>query len=245
MRTTQKPTDRTGRFWAAVCLVATLSGCTPPEQKALEEGSRLLADDKPAEALEQLEKAQVFIEEDEILKKQSKITGKLYNQLGLAHQILSRTVENEAIKSNHREKAETFYSNTIKSQNTPPAIQQIAYRNRALLYFEKYNLADLNKSKENEEDFRKMAKKAADEFDGLRNIMTDDKFEFWIEKGTVELHAKLYDKASASFKKVSTKSSEANNGLGVINTIESDRARGSARAEKNKTAALASAQGFT
>ena len=55
MRTTQKPTDLTGQLLAAVCLVATLTGCTPPEQNALEEGSRLLADGKTVEALKQLE----------------------------------------------------------------------------------------------------------------------------------------------------------------------------------------------
>ncbi|MDB4794657.1 hypothetical protein OAG73_00470, partial [bacterium] len=68
MRTTQNHTDRPGRLLAAVCLVAALAGCTPPEQKALEDGSRLLAAGKTAEALVQLEKAQEFIEENEILK---------------------------------------------------------------------------------------------------------------------------------------------------------------------------------
>ena len=236
MRTTQKPTDRTGRLWAAVCVVATLSGCTPPEQKALEEGSRLLAERKTAEALVELEKAKVSIENDEILKKEFKITGKLYNQLGLAHQILSRSAKDDNAKNDHSTKALEFYGNTI-NQNTPPVIKQRAYLNRAWLYFENHNLEDLKKSKEKEEDFRKNAIKAAEDFHRVRS-MTGDKFEFWIEKGTVELHAKLYDKASASFKEVSIKSSEANNGLGVINTIESDRARGSARVEKNKTAAM-------
>ena len=68
MRTTQNPTDRVGRLLAAVCLVATLAGCTPPEQKALEEGSRLLADGKTAGALERLEDAR---ETEDILKGQA------------------------------------------------------------------------------------------------------------------------------------------------------------------------------
>ena len=90
MCTTQNPTDRVGRLLAAVCLVATLAGCTPPEQKALEEGSRLLADGKTAGALERLEDARERIENHSNLKTNLVVVGKLYNQLGLAHQILSK-----------------------------------------------------------------------------------------------------------------------------------------------------------
>ncbi|SVC65561.1 uncharacterized protein METZ01_LOCUS318415, partial [marine metagenome] len=219
MRTTQNSTDRPGRLLAAVCLVATLAGCTPPEQKALEDGSRLLAAGKAKEALAELQKAQKFIENDETLKKEPKITGKLYNQLGLAHQTLSRSAVDYDAKSDYRAKALGFYGNTIE-QNPPPAIKQHAYQNRAWLYFEKYSFVDLKDSKEKQENFREMAKKAADDFQRLCDLTTDDKFKFWIEKGTVELHARLFTKARASFGKLSKKSSLAHNGLGVIDSLD-------------------------
>ncbi|MEC8973563.1 MAG: hypothetical protein VX509_06550, partial [Verrucomicrobiota bacterium] len=66
--------------------MAALAGCTPPEQKALEEGSRLLAAGDPAGALEQLEVARASIEDHPNLKNNLVVVGKLYNQLGLAHQ---------------------------------------------------------------------------------------------------------------------------------------------------------------
>ena len=219
MRTTQNPTDRIGRLLAAVCLVAALAGCTPPEQKALEDGSRLLAAGKTAEALVQLQDARERIEKHPTLKTNLVVVGTLYNQLGLAHQTLSRSAIDDDAKSDHRVKANVFYGKTIE-QNSPPKIKQHAFQNRAWLYFEKYNFVDLKDSKEKQEDFRKMAKNAADDFQRLCDLTTDEKFKFWLEKGTVELHAKLFTKARDSFGKLSEKSSLARNGLGVIDSLD-------------------------
>ena len=219
MRTTQNPTDRIGRLLAAVCLVAALAGCTPPEQKALEDGSRLLAAGKTAEALVQLQDARERIEKHPTLKTNLVVVGTLYNQLGLAHQTLSRSAIDDDAKSDHRVKANVFYGKTIE-QNSPPKIKQHAFQNRAWLYFEKYNFVDLKDSKEKQEDFRKMAKNAAADFQRLCDLTTDEKFKFWLEKGTVELHAKLFTKARDSFGKLSEKSSLARNGLGVIDSLD-------------------------
>ena len=219
MRTTQNPTDGIGRLLATVCLVAALAGCTPPEQKALEDGSRLLAAGKTAEALVQLQDARERIEKHPTLKTNLVVVGTLYNQLGLAHQTLSRSAIDDDAKSDHRVKANVFYGKTIE-QNSPPKIKQHAFQNRAWLYFEKYNFVDLKDSKEKQEDFRKMAKNAADDFQRLCDLTTDEKFKFWLEKGTVELHAKLFTKARDSFGKLSEKSSLARNGLGVIDSLD-------------------------
>jgi len=202
MRTTQNSTDRPGRLLAAVCLVATLAGCTPPEQKALEDGSRLLAAGKAKEALAELQKAQKFIENDETLKKEPKITGKLYNQLGLAHQTLSRSAVDYDAKSDYRAKALGFYGNTIE-QNPPPAIKQHAYQNRAWLYLE---------AEEWDE--------AAKDLGSLLQITTipgstNNVFQYWLEKGTAEFGAGRIADAKESFNKIPN-DPRAQNNLGNI-----------------------------
>ncbi|MDB4668904.1 hypothetical protein OAF50_03160 [bacterium] len=175
MRTTQNHTDRPGRLLAAVCLVAALAGCTPPEQKALEDGSRLLAAGKTAEALVQLEKAQEFIEENEILKKEPKITGKLYNQLGLAHQIISKD-KTGADKPRDLIRAKEYFDRAIDKGGQESKI--LAYQNRAWLHLEAEEWEKATA------DFDALIM----ETDGLSNHV----FNLWLEKGTACLVAKKF-----------------------------------------------------
>ena len=202
MRTTQNPTDRIGRLLAAVCLVAALAGCTPPSQKALEEGSRLLAAGKTAEALVQLQDARKRIEGHPNLKTNLVVVGNLYNQLGLAHQTLSRSAIDADAKSDHRDKAGVFYGKTIE-QNPPLAIQQHAYQNRAWLYLE---------AEEWEE--------AAEDLGSLLHITdnqgsTNNVFQYWLEKGTAEFGAGRIADAKESFNEIPN-DPRAQNNLGNI-----------------------------
>ena len=183
---------------AAVCLVAALAGCTPPEQKALEDGSRLLAAGKTAEALAQLEKAQEFIEENEILKKEPKITGKLYNQLGLAHQIISKD-KTGADKTPVLKKAKEYFDRAIDKGGQESKI--LAYQNRAWLHLEAEEWEKATA------DFDALIM----ETDGLSNHV----FNLWLEKGTAEFGAGKIAAAKASFNEIPD-DPRAQNNLGNI-----------------------------
>ena len=230
MRTTQNPTDRIGRLLAAVCLVAALAGCTPPEQKALEDGSRLLAAGKTAEALVQLQDARKRIEGHPNLKTNLVVVGKLYNQLGLAHQTLSRSAIDDDAKSDHRAKASVFYGKTIE-QNPPLAIKQHAYQNRAWLYLE---------AEEWEE--------AAKDFGSLLHITTNpgstnNVFQYWLEKGTAEFGAGRIAEAEKSFNKIPN-DARAQNNLGNIawkqkrNAVAADHFEQAINLDEKNTTAL-------
>ncbi len=230
MRTTQNPTDRIGRLLAAVCLVAALAGCTPPEQKALEEGSRLLAAGKTAEALVQLQDARKRIEGHPNLKTNLVVVGKLYNQLGLAHQTLSRSAIDDDAKSDHRTKAGIFYGKTIE-QNPPLAIQQYAYQNRAWLYLEAVEW-----------------EKAAEDLGSLLQITenqgsTNNVFQYWLEKGTAEFGAGRIAEAEKSFNKIPN-DARAQNNLGNIawkqkrNAVAADHFEQAINLDEKNTTAL-------
>ena len=230
MRTTQNPTDRIGRLLAAVCLVAALAGCTPPEQKALEDGSRLLAAGKTAEALVQLQNARERIEGHPNLKTNIVVVGKLYNQLGLAHQTLSRSAIDDDAKSDHRAKASGFYGKTIE-QNPPLAIKQHAFQNRAWLYLE---------AEEWEE--------AAKDFGSLLHITTNpgstnNVFQYWLEKGTAEFGAGRIADAMESFNKIPN-DTRAQNNLGNIawkqkrNDVAADHFEQAINLDEKNTTAL-------
>jgi len=199
MRTTQKPTDLTGRLLAAVCLVATLTGCTPPEQNALEEGSRLLADGKTADALKQLEAARKRIEDHPNLKTNLVVVGKLYNQLGLSHQILSKNKTGDAKIGELRE-AKKCFDLAIEKGGQKSRIQ--AYQNLAWLHLEA-------------EDWEEAAKV----FGSLLITNTSSKstnnvFQYWLEKGTAELRAERISDAMESFSEIPD-NTHAQNGLGT------------------------------
>ena len=230
MRTTQNPTDRIGRLLAAVCLVAALAGCTPPEQKALEDGSRLLAAGKTAEALVQLQDARERIEKHPTLKTNLVVVGTLYNQLGLAHQTLSRSAIDDDAKSDHRDKASGFYGKTIE-QNPPLAIKQHAYQNRAWLYLE---------AEEWDE--------AAKDFGSLLHITTNpgstnNVFQYWLEKGTAEFGAGRIADAKESFNKIPN-DTRAQNNLGNIawkqkrNDVAADHFEQAINLDEKNTTAL-------
>ena len=230
MRTTQNPTDRIGRLLAAVCLVAALAGCTPPSQKALENGSRLLAAGKTAEALVQLQDARKRIEGHPNLKTNLVVVGKLYNQLGLAHQTLSRLPIDDDAKSDHRTKAGIFYGKTIE-QNPPFAIQQYAYQNRAWLYLEAVEW-----------------EKAAEDLGSLLHITenqgsTNNVFQFWLEKGTAEFGAGRIAEAEKSFSKIPN-DARAQNNLGNIawkqkrNAVAADHFEQAITLDEKNTTAL-------
>ncbi|MDP6915978.1 MAG: tetratricopeptide repeat protein [Verrucomicrobiota bacterium] len=230
MRTTQNPTDRIGRLLAAVCLVAALAGCTPPSQKALENGSRLLAAGKTAEALVQLQDARKRIEGHPNLKTNLVVVGKLYNQLGLAHQTLSRLAIDDDAKSDHRTKAGIFYGKTIE-QNPPFAIQQYAYQNRAWLYLEAVEW-----------------EKAAEDLGSLLHITenqgsTNNVFQFWLEKGTAEFGAGRIAEAEKSFSKIPN-DARAQNNLGNIawkqkrNAVAADHFEQAITLDEKNTTAL-------
>jgi tetratricopeptide (TPR) repeat protein len=230
MRTTQNPTDRIGRLLAAVCLVAALAGCTPPSQKALEDGSRLLAAGKTAEALVQLQDARKRIEGHPNLKTNLVVVGKLYNQLGLAHQTLSRSAIDDDAKSDHRTKAGIFYGKTIE-QNPPLAIQQHAYQNRAWLYLEAVEW-----------------EKAAEDLGSLLHITenqgsTNNVFQYWLEKGTAEFGAGRIAEAEKSFNKIPN-DARAQNNLGNIawkqkrNAVAADHFERAINLDEKNTTAL-------
>ena len=230
MRTTQNPTDRIGRLLAAVCLVAALAGCTPPEQKALEDGSRLLAAGKTAEALVQLQDARKRIEGHPNLKTNLVVVGKLYNQLGLAHQTLSRSAIDAESRLTNRIEAVNFYGKTIE-QNPPFAIQQYAYQNRAWLYLE---------AEEWEE--------AAKDFGSLLHITTNpgstnNVFQYWLEKGTAEFGAGRIAEAEKSFNKIPN-DARAQNNLGNIawkqkrNDVAADHFEQAINLDEKNTTAL-------
>jgi len=199
MRTTQKPTDLTGRLLAAVCLVATLTGCTPPEQNALEEGSRLLADGKTVEALKQLEDARKRIKNHPNLKTNLVVVGKLYNQLGLSHQKLSKNKTGDA-KIGELKEAKKCFVLAIEKGGQKSRIQ--AYQNLAWLHLEA-------------EDWEEAAKV----FGSLLITNTNSKstnnvFQYWLEKGTAELRAERTSDAIKSFSKIPD-NTHAQNGLGT------------------------------
>jgi len=226
MRTTQNHTDRPGRLLAAVCLVAALAGCTPPEQKALEDGSRLLAAGKTAEALVQLEKAQEFIEENEILKKEPKITGKLYNQLGLAHQIISKD-KTGADKPRDLIRAKEYFDRAIDKGGQESKI--LAYQNRAWLHLEAEEWEKATA------DFDALIM----ETDGLSNHV----FNLWLEKGTAEFGAERIDDAKESFSRIPNDPLAQNN-LGTIawkqkrNAVAADHFERAIALDKQNTTAL-------
>ena len=73
---------------------------------------------------------------------------------------------------------------------------------------------------ENLPAFRENAKRAANEFEKLRVSVTDDKFNYWLEKGTAELHAGRFPSARESFKKVDAQNANALNGLGILAALD-------------------------
>ncbi|MDP6306672.1 MAG: tetratricopeptide repeat protein [Verrucomicrobiota bacterium] len=210
--------------------MAALAGCTPPSQKALENGSRLLAAGKTAEALVQLQDARKRIEGHPNLKTNLVVVGKLYNQLGLAHQTLSRLAIDDDAKSDHRTKAGIFYGKTIE-QNPPFAIQQYAYQNRAWLYLEAVEW-----------------EKAAEDLGSLLHITenqgsTNNVFQFWLEKGTAEFGAGRIAEAEKSFSKIPN-DARAQNNLGNIawkqkrNAVAADHFEQAITLDEKNTTAL-------
>ena len=210
--------------------MAALAGCTPPSQKALEDGSRLLAAGKTAEALVQLQDARKRIEGHPNLKTNLVVVGKLYNQLGLAHQTLSRSAIDDDAKSDHRTKAGIFYGKTIE-QNPPLAIQQHAYQNRAWLYLEAVEW-----------------EKAAEDLSSLLHITenqgsTNNVFQYWLEKGTAEFGAGRIAEAEKSFNKIPN-DARAQNNLGNIawkqkrNAVAADHFEQAINLDEKNTTAL-------
>ncbi len=228
MRTTQNPTDRIDRLLAAVCLVAALAGCTPPEQKALEDGSRLLAAGKTAEALMQLKDARERIERHPNLKTNLVVVGTLYNQLGLAHQILSRT-KTGAVKTGAMTEAKKCFDLAIDKGSLESKIQ--AYQNRAWLHLEaeEWKAAD--------DDYEALLMTAS----GTRS--TNHVFNLWLEKGTAEFGAKRIDDAKESFNRIPN-DPRAQNNLGNIawsqtkNAAAADHFERAIALDKKNTTAL-------
>ncbi len=200
MRTTQKSIGKPGHLLAALCLVAILAGCTPPEQTALETGSRLLAAGNAAGALAQLQDARARIEKHPSLKTNLVVVSTLYNQLGLAHQILSKGKTGAAKSAELREAKKCF---ALAVDNGSPAGKIQAYQNLALLQLEAQQW------------------KAADNaFESLLMTIRDTKstnhqFDLWLEKGTAEFGADRIADAKASFNKIPSNPSAQNN-LGNI-----------------------------
>ena len=200
MRTTQKPTNRPGQLWAAACLVAALAGCTPPEQKALEEGSRLLAEGNTAGALQQLEEARKRIEDHPSLKNNLVVVGKLYNQLGLAHQTVAKDQTGTA-KTGALREAKKWFDLAIEKGGQESRLQ--AYQNRAWLHLEAANWEE-----------------AANDLGSLLittrgTNATNHVFDLWLEKGIAEYGAKRIDDAQKSFSKIGH-DPRAQNNLGNI-----------------------------
>ena len=228
MRTTQNPTDRISRLLAAVCLVAALAGCTPPEQKALEDGSRLLAAGKTAEALVQLQDARKRIEGHPNLKTNLVVVGTLYNQLGLAHQILSRT-KTGAAKTGAMTDAKKCFDLAIDHGGLESIIQ--GYQNRAWLNLEaqEWKAADA--------DYDALLMRTS----GTRS--TNHVFNLWLEKGTAEFGAKRIDDAKESFNRIPN-DPRAQNNLGNIawsqkkNAAAADHFERAIALDKKNTTAL-------
>ena len=200
MRTTQNPTDRIGRLLAAFCLVAALAGCTPHEQKALEDGSHLLAAGKTADALVQLQAAFKGIERHPNLKTNLVVVGKLYNQLGLAHQILSKN-KTGAAKTGELREAKKWFDLAIEKGGQGSRIQ--AYENRAWLYLEAWKWEE-----------------AANDLGSLLITTSSAKstnhvFDLWLEKGIAEYGAKRIVDAKESFNRIPNDPLAQNN-LGTI-----------------------------
>ena len=225
MRTTQNPTDRIGRLLAAFCLVAALAGCTPHEQKALEDGSHLLAAGKTADALVQLQVAFKGIERHPNLKTNLVVVGKLYNQLGLAHQILSKN-KTGAAKTGELREAKKWFDLAIEKGGQGSRIQ--AYENRAWLHLE---------VEEWEE--------AANDLGSLLITTSGAKspnhvFDLWLEKGIAEYGAKRIVDAKESFNRIPNDPLAQNN-LGNIawsqkkNAAAADHFERAIALDKNKT----------
>ena len=194
-----------------MCLLVFIAGCTPPEKTALLDGSKLLEEGQPEKALVELDKALDFIAKNEELNRNPKIMGHLHNQIGFAHQTLFRSSNG---KTNHYSAANRAYLFTTTNLSSPPALKQRAHLNLAWLYLERY------KWNENLPAFRENAKRAANEFEKLRVSVTDDKFNYWLEKGTAELHAGQFPSARESFKKVDAQNASALNGLGILAALD-------------------------
>ena len=207
MQTTKKPAYKFVDQGIALCLFVLLAGCTPPEKTSLENGSQLLKDGKPEKALIELDRAFDFISNNEELKRNPKIMGHLHNQIGFAHQALFSATNS---KTNHYSLARQAYLFTITNSSTPPVLKQNAHLNLAWLYLERYDWRD------NLSAFRENAKRAADEFEKLRVSVTDEKFNYWFEKGTIESLAGRFSSARESFKKIGDQDARALNGLGVL-----------------------------
>ncbi len=207
VQTTKKPAHKFIDQGIALCLFALLTGCTPPEKTSLENGSQLLKDGKPEKALIELKRAFDFISNNEELKINPKIMGHLHNQMGFAHQTLFSRDNN---KTNHYSLARQAYLFTITNSSTPPVLKQNAHINLAWLYLERYDWRD------NLSAFRENAKRAADEFDKLRVSVTDENFNYWFEKGSIESLAGRYTSAKESFKKIGDQDAKALNSLGVL-----------------------------
>ena len=206
MQTTKKLAYKFFDQWIALCLFVLLAGCAPPEKTSLEKGSQLLKGGQPEKALVELKRAFDFISNNEELKRNPKIMGHLHNQIGFAHQTMFRSNS----KTNHYSMAKQAYLFTITNSSTPPTLKQSAHLNLAWLYLERYNWTD------NLSAFRENAKKSADEFEKLRLSVTDEKFNYWFEKGTVESLVGRYSSARESFKKIGDQDARALNGLGVL-----------------------------
>ena len=211
MLTIKKPAHKFVDLGISLCLLVFIAGCTPPEKTALLNGSKLLEEGQPERALVELDKALDFIAKNEELKRNPKIMGHLHNQIGFAHQILFRSSNG---KTNHYSAAHRAYLFTTTNLSTPPALKQRAHLNLAWLYLERY------KWNENLPAFRENAKRAANEFEKLRVSVTDDKFNYWLEKGTAELHAGRFPSARESFKKVDAQNANALNGLGILAALD-------------------------
>ena len=211
MLTIKKPAHKFVDLGISLCLLVFIAGCTPPEKTALLNGSKLLEEGQPERALVELDKALDFIAKNEELKRNPKIMGHLHNQIGFAHQTLFRSSNG---KTNHYSAAHRAYLFTTTNLSTPPALKQRAHLNLAWLYLERY------KWNENLPAFRENAKRAANEFEKLRVSVTDDKFNYWLEKGTAELHAGRFPSARESFKKVDAQNANALNGLGILAALD-------------------------
>ena len=206
MQTTKKLAYKFFDQGIALCLFVLLAGCAPPEKTSLEKGSQLLKGGQPEKALIELKRAFDFISNNEELKRNPKIMGHLHNQIGFAHQTMFRSNS----KTNHYSMAKQAYLFTITNSSTPPTLKQSAHLNLAWLYLERYNWKD------NLSAFRENAKKSADEFEKLRLSVTDEKFNYWFEKGTIESLVGRYSSARESFKKIGDQDARALNGLGVL-----------------------------
>ncbi|MEE2947060.1 MAG: tetratricopeptide repeat protein [Verrucomicrobiota bacterium] len=178
--------------------MAALAGCTPPEQKAIEEGSRLLAAGNPAGALQQLELARERIENHPNLRTNLAVTGKLYNQLGLAHQLLAKDKTGDDLDQARKDARESF---DLAINKGDPEARAQAYRQRALLSLEAESW-----------------ELAANDFGSLyhdHDHPTIRVFDLWLEKGIAEYGAKRIDDARKSFDKIPN-DPRAQNNLGNI-----------------------------